>query len=541
MVSLNGTMLLVVLAAFAVLPAKGFRQADYDRRYDVMPGVEFYWRIRGTGTERKAYFALTAPITVSGWVGLGVGEPNSGSMPGADVAVAMISAPGNVIIDDYFTTDFVQPTRDCARPSDWTLVTSETNVSTTVVEFWRFLRGSSAVEDRPIEDNGQPTKLIFAYGVGTAFAYHGVNRHATSFNLFTVSSRIAAMKARPDTLSVRWGMTNYQIPSRATTYAYSPCYNAPATSGGAVPAIIGFDTDAQQANAKYIHHIIVKGYPNAKCNGFPVDLWGIASLHVPLVFDDDIGVDMTHASYNIEIHYANPSQVSGVVDSSGVTVYYTYLKRAKSAGLLQLGDPKVLTLWDLTPGITGARFTCPSACTKQWASDITVFGDLLHMHQVGAMMHTRFKFPNGSQLTRSVEYYSFATQQNSEFAPFVVPRGTAMDTTCWYKIAPGGDKVQFGLASTEEMCIHFLYYYPVQSGITGSECGRGFCGTGAGPFHSDDQNALDRGYNGTCSPWVAYALDPGALDSPAEVAVGAASAPLSVVVFMLMAALLLVA
>ena len=44
-------------------------------------------------------------------------------------------------------------------------------------------------------------------------------------------------------------------------------------------------------------------------------------------------------SFRLEIHYDNPSLKEGVLDSSGVRIYYSSQLREHDLGVLQLGDP----------------------------------------------------------------------------------------------------------------------------------------------------------------------------------------------------------
>ena len=72
------------------------------------------------------------------------------------------------------------------------------------------------------------------------------------------------------------------------------------------------------------------------------------------------------------MHYNNPEFDEGVIDNSGVRVYYTEELRAMHAGLLQLGDPSVALAdpslgYDVLPdGKSLYSFSCPSSCSEQY-------------------------------------------------------------------------------------------------------------------------------------------------------------------------------
>ena len=48
-----------------------------------------------------------------------------------------------------------------------------------------------------------------------------------------------------------------------------------------------------------------------------------------------------YRAFRVEVHYHNPKRQSGLIDRSGVRLYYTVSKRANEAGLMLLGDYEV--------------------------------------------------------------------------------------------------------------------------------------------------------------------------------------------------------
>ncbi len=90
-------------------------------------------------------------------IGFGIGEPTSGSMPGADIMIAKVQN-GNATISDHFATAKEMPQEDIC--SDWKLVSgSETNGITTI-EVTRALNTGDA-QDRPfVAGSMKVTKII---------------------------------------------------------------------------------------------------------------------------------------------------------------------------------------------------------------------------------------------------------------------------------------------------------------------------------------------------------------------------------------------
>lgn len=94
---------------------------------------------------------------------------------------------------------------------------------------------------------------------------------------------------------------------------------------------------------------------------------GAANTELP----DDVGFRFGNmsggfTSVGVQTHYDNPSGTSGVVDSSGVRVYYTEELRPIDMGVIQLGDPSVLLSGvPLSEGKSTILFDCPSSCTEE--------------------------------------------------------------------------------------------------------------------------------------------------------------------------------
>jgi len=101
------------------------------------------------------------------------------------------------------------------------------------------------------------------------------------------------------------------------------------------------------------------------------------------------------------------------------------------------------------------------------------------MHQVGLRI-TNEQIRDGNVVrSGSVDFWEF--DQNGNLAVqediFIVKPGDSFKTTCYYDDVDG-DRI-FGLASSEEMCMAFLYYYPRQKFDIGGGIESGwFCGYG---------------------------------------------------------------
>lgn len=69
-----------------------------------------------------------------------------------------------------------------------------------------------------------------------------------------------------------------------------------------------------------------------------------------------IGVNSVDAykAFRVEVHYHNPSLISGRSDRSGVRIYYSRRKPKYVAGLMLLGDPNLQLLGQPTVPNKGA-------------------------------------------------------------------------------------------------------------------------------------------------------------------------------------------
>lgn len=130
-----------------------------------------------------------------------------------------------------------------------------------------------------------------------------------------------------------------------------------------------------------------------------------------------------------------------------------------------MGDPAVLAqprVLSEKGGLTQHGFMCPGDCTKNYFQEtVTVFGEALHMHQNGKSISNE-QIRDGVVIRRGVgQYYDFEAQGGLAVVqkPFDLQPGDSFRTTCTYDADPGE---RWGLASAEEMCIAYLFYYPRQ-------------------------------------------------------------------------------
>jgi len=177
-----------------------------------------------------------------------------------------------------------------------------------------------------------------------------------------------------------------------------------------------------------------------------------------------------------------------MIDNSGIVVTYTPNLRQFDAGMLMLGD--VVVREYPIPALTSSyaiESNCPEECTSQWDNDITIFGDMLHMHQVGSMAWST-QSRNGVMIEgylNRVEFWDFDFQSLPPLTR-VIKRGDSINTHCVYDTSAINTSVNFGPASSDEMCLEILAYYPrlLTPAIDGRRNIYGFCGKLRGVYNN---------------------------------------------------------
>jgi len=165
----------------------------------------------------------------------------------------------------------------------------------------------------------------------------------------------------------------------------------------------------------------------------------------------------------LQVHYNNPNNVTGLVDRSGVNVYRTNQIRATQAGLFLFGTTNFTLLPQIPEySISGS---CPSAQTGAVipAAGVTAISSFLHSHQRGRRMWTEV-WRNGVKVASlgNNQNYDFNLQKVVGFVPFVgLQKNDTITTYCTYDMTKDTQNVTNGELTTNEMCLNFVYYYPL--------------------------------------------------------------------------------
>jgi hypothetical protein len=113
--------------------------------------------------------------------------------------------------------------------------------------------------------------------------------------------------------------------------------------------------------------------------------------------------------------------------------------------------------------IMGPNVTRTGSCMI--SSPITIFSDFPHMHRTGTMITLDVERSGSSTFTNLVDIpqWSFDDQPNSLIDPSQqqINPGDTLRTTCWWDTM--GRSINYGEASSDEMCFNFIYHYPLMS------------------------------------------------------------------------------
>ena len=236
----------------------------------------------------------------------------------------------------------------------------------------RFARKWDTCDEEGDARLGEDTvRVIWAFDDVDGVEYHGANRGTRSVHL-----KEPAKKKMPSGDDVKiWDIRahNHILPNHTDTYYGCQIVKVPFLRKK--HHLIAFEPLFQPGHESYLHHFILyecfarpesgqksrdlfEGFVRSKETGNCADklsmpsewnmcrsiLAGWAVGSEGFVYPDDVGVPLCErfggATYfKLEIHYDNPRLHQGVVDSSGIRIYYTDKLRPNEGGVMAFGNP----------------------------------------------------------------------------------------------------------------------------------------------------------------------------------------------------------
>ena len=444
-----------------------------DSKSDSSQGAAVHWTIQ----EDTLHLAVACRAT--GWIGFGISE--IGGMKGSDVALFTAESPEE-LVDAYILDDRIPNADDC---QNWNLIDSHTDSGEFLIfEATRPLDTGDAQDHRIIDDGDSstipPTRVIAAWGDSGQVGYHGLGSARGSIRWFSDGKNDLAifkqkMAENADAFfEVR--AKDYPIKPQVTEYKkICSSWDDLLTNKG-VPdieglTIIGLEPIVDEDVERHVHHFTLTGSFETKngndCSNFEDELEMVYAWtpgEGPFLLPNNVGLPLgegSFRSFKLEIHYDNPEQKVGMLDSSGMRIYYNNKPREHEMGMMITGDQFVkLRDQPVGNGVVEHSFSCPSSCSNIVLDQpVTVLREALHMHKSGIKMVNEQIRDNKVIHKGTVEYFDFDQQGNPpvQQKPFQILPGDSFQTTCTYK---SDSDEQWGFASNDEMCMTFISYYP---------------------------------------------------------------------------------
>ncbi|XP_077973645.1 DBH-like monooxygenase protein 1 homolog isoform X2 [Styela clava] len=201
--------------------------------------------------------------------------------------------------------------------------------------------------------------------------------------------------------------------------------------------------------------------------------WSIGMTR--FTYPDEVGypVEEDATYFMMEIRYVNP-QIEGLIDSSGLRIYYTSQLRQYDAGVMSTGS-LVHESQIIPPRSTNFLLQghCMTEClTMALPHDghVTIFAALLHAREAGRKIKLRH-FRDGEELTPVAEDNSFLSlHQETQFLgqKIELHKRDNMIVECTYDTYDRNDITYVNNSKGGESCLAFLSYFPRTTKLT--EC-----------------------------------------------------------------------
>jgi len=478
---------------------------NYAHSQQLSPKYKVSWTVDNRRQELK----LGLEVQTSGWIGFGIGEETSGSMPGADILTGWYNdTTGACSIQDRYALAYAMPVEDGCQ--NWVLVACNQTNGKTFLHVTRKLR-TNDTQDRDIVEGEM--RVLWAIGSTDTFGYHMQSSETRGVGVITFIEPRGNGHAPNNNnhLLVADFKLNTTIPPTFTSYMCQS-FTLPVVEDAHIVVIEPIISTGE--SSKIVHHMLIhicdpsttatknqwdtyNTDTSARCISPLGNLqsgcrsmlygWAVGSNKVELPVEAGVrmGTNASHAVRHImiEMHYNNADGETGVHDDSGIRIYYTKNLRKYDAAVMTLGDP-IATFPDIPPLQSRYEYEadCPAVCTQHWPHEINIFSDFLHMHMAGTQMWSNIWRGNTSlgHLNRA-DFYGFHFQQNTPVQKTIKP-GDRISTHCVYNTANRQNFTEFSIESTDEMCMEFIFYYPMlfdNNKLPYSFCG--YANVGIGP------------------------------------------------------------
>lgn len=452
---------------------------DGGYKHSVVLDTHGKYRMKWKFDDRTVSFEVEVETT--GYVGFGLSY--SGGMALSDLVIGGVS-DGKPYLQDYFADPSRKVHRDVKQ--SYRLEYGRENDTHTILAFSRDLNTCDA-NDKEI--TASTVRVIWAYhseDVGPSGPmYHGQNRGRKSLRLLNPGSSSAAP---PGIAFFDLQNDRVTVPSKDTTY-WCKLFKIPTVQKK--HHVIRIEPLIQQGHENLVHHILLyqcdstldeadldighecyhpnmpDSFMNCETVVFAWAIGGEGFSYPPHV-GLSIGTSIDPVYVLMEVHYDNPTIQQGLLDSSGLRLFYTPKLRQYDAGVIETGV-WVSLYHMLPPGMQGYKSQghCTRECLQEsleqeMPGGVQLFAVLLHAHLAGRAIRTRH-FRNQQELEPLAfdDEFDFNYQ---EFIPLNEERlllpGDNLITECEYNTLGRQNMTWGGLSTRDEMCLSYLLYYP---------------------------------------------------------------------------------
>jgi hypothetical protein len=410
-------------------------------------------------------------------------------MSGADIVVAYIKDNNDHVLYDMhgIVGTNAQPIMD--ESQDYKLLDFDKRGDSIMVKFSRKLTLCNK-HDRPITPDTQ--RIIWAYGDGK-YGYHGGKRGTHSVLLVDYADKKETQVIDKNTTTIDLLMTEETLSTDKTTYMCK-AMRMPKLDGKR--HLIRTDPIIQPGNEALVHHILLyacsgkfnsskvneqhkctsDNMPNEfrRCRGGSVlvHAWAIGAGGFPYPKEAGLsfGAPGDPDILLMETHYDNPKGLAGLKDKSGLKLFLSSDLRPMDAGVLTVGHSLVPHLIPPKEKAFVSHGFCSSTCleSEEQTTQPKIFAAGLHSHLQGRKIVVRLvRDSDGTETKRITQdlTYDFNFQEAKYLQEMVeLPKGHSVHVECTYNTMEYDKPVTGGESTREEMCLAFLWHYPINKG-----------------------------------------------------------------------------
>eukprot|EP01084_Bolivina_argentea_P273196 465296_1 len=479
---------------------------------------EIFWTVlNGTHIE------IGMKVESTGYVALGF-SPN-GDMMHSDIMFAYYDHDDNIILQNRYTLNSRSQPLLSPYQDNFAFISAERVNNITKIRFIRLIHPCTTKYSMQKILKNSATKLIYAYSDNAPIILSNndiiIEKHpfssrgSKSIHLLATTQRDLLYYITNDTQSMDIAVTNYSLPAVDTKYH---CKLVKLFNDTQEIYMTGISPLITPGNEQFVHHIIMYRceVENDAMVGFEEDCDNWSNMNDPnlcprvlTLFAWAVGEDyimfgndysMAAPQYVIlEIHYDNPEVINGVIDYSGLRIYYTPKPRPNMINVLSITD-NVLSKENkffIPPHLseTSAFSYCSKRATKKILKNVnnaSVVGGFLHAHKTATGIILR-------HIRNNVELQPILQNMNWDFnfqevilleEHITILPGDELIAQCLYDTTDVNNMVYMGESTRDEMCFTQIYITP--------PINSDFCATYA--FINDDwfnYAQKQKWYNGT--------------------------------------------